>query len=171
MANVASLATPWTGKNDNSFKRRFVVCGSMAFARQMDEICSRLAEHDVLAVAPDDVDTGAEFGDQKNYHRFKREVSKTHIKKVRDPRTIGIVVANFEKRNMPSYIGANTFAEIAIAFADNKAIFLLDGIPANYSDELSAWGVHDLRGSLDPLVFRYRDLCRKDVNQLRLPWF
>tara|TARA_Y100000815_G_scaffold72800_1_gene61562 strand:+ start:20745 stop:21176 length:432 start_codon:yes stop_codon:yes gene_type:complete len=143
----------------------------MAFARRMDEICSRLAEQDVLAIAPDDVDTGAEFSDQKYYQRFKKEVSRRHIKKVRDPRTIGIVVANYEKYGTPSYIGANTFAEIAIAFADNKAIFLLDGIPANYSDELSAWGVHDLRGSLDPLVFRYRDRCRKDLSQLRLPCF
>ncbi|MER9207841.1 MULTISPECIES: hypothetical protein [unclassified Mesorhizobium] len=171
MANAASSGMPWTRKNDNSFRRRFVVCGSMAFAHKMDEICSRLAEHDVLAVAPDDVDAGADFSEQKSYQRFKKEVSKRHIKKVRDPRTIGIVVANFEKHGTRSYIGANTFAEIAIAFADNKAIFLLDGIPRNFSDELSAWGVHDLRGSLDPLIFRYRDLCRKDLNQLRLPCF
>lgn len=169
MANVAS-PTVRTIRHAKPFVRRFVVCGSMAFAMQMDRICSRLSELGVPALAPDDVDLAADFSDQRQYEMFKRTVSKAHISKVRDPRTIGIIVANFQKHGMRSYIGPNTFAEIAVAFADSKAIFLMDGTPNNFADELSAWGVHDLKGNLEPLVGKYRELCQRDVNQLSLPW-
>jgi hypothetical protein len=170
MGNVASLGTPRLIHERKQLKRRFVICGSMAFAMQMGRISNSLAEQDVTAVPPDDVDLTAEFGDQETYMKFKRAVSRAHIAKVRDPKTIGIVVANFEKHGVRSYIGPNTFAEIAIAFADRKRIFLLNGIPSTYADELSAWGVTDLKGNLQPLVGQYNQLCQKDRSQLNLPW-
>ncbi|WP_095081681.1 hypothetical protein [Mesorhizobium sophorae] len=142
----------------------------MAFATEMDRVARLLAEDGVRAVIPEDIDVAAELGSQSSYNQFKRAVSRAHIAKVRDPRTIGILVINFDKHGMRSYIGPNTFAEIAVAFADRKRIYVLNGTPNMYADELSAWGVTDLAGDLGPLVEQYRHLCRQDRSQLKLPW-
>lgn len=141
----------------------------MVFAPEMDHLAKILSEHDVPAVPPDDIDLAAEFGSDEQYRNFKRSVSRKHMSKIRDPRTVGIVVANFEKHGQRSYIGPNSFAEIAIAFAGNKRIFVLDGIPPNYADELSAWGVVDLRGDIGSIVGQFRETCLKDRKQLKLP--
>lgn len=141
----------------------------MAFSRQMDQVAQLLAGHDILAITPDDVDMTAEFGTQDQYNSFKRAVSRVHIAKIRDPRTIAILVVNHEKHGRRSYIGPNSFAEIAVAFASGKKVFVLDGIPADYADELNAWGVIDLKGRLEPAAELYRSTCLKDRNQLSLP--
>ncbi len=142
----------------------------MAFANEMDRVARLLAEDGVRAVTPEEVDVAAEFGRQSSYNQFKRAVSRAHITKVRDPRTIGILVINFDKHGVTSYIGPNTFAEIAVAFADRKRIYVLNGIPSMYADELSAWGVTDLAGDLGSLAEQYRNLCQQDRSQLKLPW-
>ena len=171
MGNVASLAQARSNRPHHVFARRYVICGSMSFAPMMQRISHRLAEQEVAAVVPDDVDFAAEYGSQENYEKFKRAVSRAHIAKVRDPRTIGIIVANFDKHGIRSYVGPNTFAEIAIAFADGKRVHLFNGIPSNYADELTAWGVKDLSGNLESLVGEYHEICRLDRRQLKLPWF
>ena len=63
-----------------------------------------------------------------------------------------VLVVNPPKQGVGHYIGANAFAEIAIAFYFGKKIFLLyDQFPP-YADELSAWGVVPLRGDLGLLA-------------------
>lgn len=54
--------------------------------------------------------------------------------------------------NAHNYIGPNTFAEIGVAFSDDRGVFLLQGMPETYSEELSAWGVKYLNGNLRPLL-------------------
>ncbi|WP_146220755.1 hypothetical protein [Gluconacetobacter entanii] len=142
----------------------------MSFIPDMMRISELLATRNVVSVLPDDVDLTSEYGTQEQYNRFKRGVSRSHINKIRDPQSIGIVVVNFNKRGVKSYIGPNTFAEIAIAFADAKKIFIMNGMPSGYSDELNAWGVRDLNGNLEPLVSEYHEQCRHDRSQLNFPW-
>lgn len=142
----------------------------MTFAKEMDEIARKLHAVGVHAVIPRDLDFAAEYRNEDDYGHFKRSVSRAHIAKVRDPRTIGILVANYDKDGVPAYIGPNTFAEIAVAFADHKLIFLLNGMPKVYSDELLAWGAKDLRGDLRPLTQEYLQACVRDRPQFRLPW-
>lgn len=48
-----------------------------------------------------------------------------------------ILVANYEKKDIPGYIGGNTFLEMGFAFVTGKPIFLLNAIPEmSYSSEL-----------------------------------
>ena len=171
MQNVAYQAFPNALKEERSFQRRFVICGSMIFAPHMEQIARSFAERDILAIPPDDVDLAAEFGSQNDYNTFKRAVSRAHLAKIRDPRTVGILVANYEKHGRRSYIGPNSFAEIAVAFAGGKGIFVLDGIPPEYFDELNAWGVVDLKGNIDTLAELFERKCPKDLKQLKLPWY
>lgn len=174
---VSSDGVKNSAKKQRVFARRVVICGSMAFSAHMERVAKHLADYDVLAVLPDDKDMAAEMGGQGGYEQFKRAVSRAHIAKVRDPRTVGILVVNFDKRGIKSYIGPNTFAEIAIAFADRKKVYLLNGIPGMYADELSAWGVTDLAGNLEKVAEQLRQTCRTEQKsehnlektQLKLP--
>lgn len=48
-----------------------------------------------------------------------------------------ILVLNYEKNNIPNYIGGNTFLEIGVAFYLRKKIYLLNSIPEmDYKEEL-----------------------------------
>jgi len=52
----------------------------------------------------------------------------------------------YTKKGICNYIGANSFAEIALAFYLGKKIFLLNDVYSLYEDELSAWGAVPLKG-------------------------
>lgn len=139
--------TETNGTNDT----RVVLCGSMAFEKEMARLAERLQEKGISAIYPDFDDPAviaARGTDVDGYRAYKREVSMRHFLKIRDPSTAGVLVANFEKNGRPRYIGPNTFGEIAVAFAEGKSIWLLNGLPALYEDELSAWGAVDLGGDL-----------------------
>lgn len=129
-------------------QERVVVCGSMVFMPLMGRIASDLAGMGVPSVVPEFVDSAAEFGTQDEWIAFKRQVSLAHFEKIRDSRTVGIVVANFPKLGIRSYVGPNTLAEIAIAFVHGKKVWMVDGIPNSCDDELLAWGAVDVGGNL-----------------------
>lgn len=79
-----------------------------------------------------------------------------HIRKIRDnEKTFGILVMNIDKHGIPNYIGPNTFAEIAVAITHYKKVYLFQGIPAFYRDELVAWNVIGLNGDIDRIIKDY----------------
>jgi hypothetical protein len=48
-----------------------------------------------------------------------------------------VLVVNYDKNNIPYYIGGNTFLEMGIAFFLEKKIFLLNPIPdVSYREEI-----------------------------------
>lgn len=63
-----------------------------------------------------------------------------------------ILVANFEKNGIPNYIGPSTFAEIGMAYAFGKKIFLLNEISktANKIEELGLDSIV-LKGNLEKI--------------------
>jgi hypothetical protein len=87
---------------------------------------------------------------------IKSNKSRIWLEEVKSSRTYGILVVNECKRGIDNYIGANTFAEIAIAFNAYKQIFLLHDLYAPYEDELLAWRVVPLSGHLEGLISAYR---------------
>ncbi|MFL6120637.1 hypothetical protein [Actinophytocola sp.] len=86
---------------------------------------------------------------------LKRKASRRHIAHIRHHATAAVLVVNVDRDGVRNYVGPNSFAEISIAFADDRQVFLLQGMPEYYADELAAWGVNCLQGDLRPLV---RDL-------------
>jgi len=124
---------------------RVVLCGSMAFHEDMSRIAATLAGHGIECAKPEALDPEAETGEAPLGREYKRKVSRIHMDKVMAPSTAAILVANFDKHGIPGYVGPNTFAEIAVAFSQNKPIFLLNGLPDIYADELSAWEAVDLK--------------------------
>jgi hypothetical protein len=81
----------------------------------------------------------------------KREASMDYFEKIKDRKTRAILVINVDRENNRDYIGPNSFAEIAVAFAERREIFLFQGMPRAYADELTAWGARCLHGDLGRL--------------------
>jgi len=100
---------------------------------------------------------------------LKRKVSFSYLNKIRDPRTFGVLAVNPEKYSISNYIGPNTFAEIAVAFAHQKKIFLYYGMPDVYVDELKAWRAMPLNGDITPLVKSYYDAVNAEGRQTGHP--
>lgn len=149
--------------------KRIILCGSMSFYHDMSAIAAELARQDVPARVPDVSEIDAYAMASASYELAKRKASMRHIRKVRDQLTFGILVVNLDKHGVPDYIGPNTFAEIAIALAHYKRIYLYQGIPEFYRDEMKAWQVIPLHGRLDRLVLDYRH--NEMVESLQLSLF
>lgn len=136
---------------------RLVICGSMTFYAQMRELQDTLRSKNIKSYLPDAEDEVSASLNPEQFSTFKRRVSLAHLRRIRSPETFGILAVNLDKHGIPDYIGANTFAEIAVAFAQHKRIYLLQGIPRMYEDELKAWKVVPLHGDLRTLVSEYRE--------------
>src|SRR5690242_1558176 len=117
--------------------RRVVLCGSMSFFGMMHRLQDQLARRQVATVLPDTENEIADTLSVDQYDALKREMSFNHIRRIKNPRTYGILVANFDKHGAPGYIGPSSFAEIAIAAAHGRKVFILNEFPSLYRDELT----------------------------------
>ena len=151
----------------DNFKQRIVICGSMSFYGDMLEIQNSLRENGIPSIVPvADEQYYSNLSDE-SFAAFKCKVSFQYLRKIRSPETIAILAVNRDKHGIHDYIGPNTFAEIAVAFAQSKRIFLLQGMPQAYEDELSSWGVISLDGSL-PAIYNYYKSINSNQRQLSL---
>jgi len=128
-----------------------VLCGSMTFIERMREISETLSEMGFVPIIPE-VGDWSEIKDE-DVNEYKRKVSRDHFDKIADSATQAIFVVNESKNGkdksvIDNYIGANTFAEIALAFYFRKQIYILNGMYEPYKDELLAWGCRALNGDI-----------------------
>lgn len=130
---------------------RVVLSGSMSVLHVMAQLAEELREHGLDPVVPE-ADDDPDLWTSEAAARHKRRVSKLHMDSIRDRDTKALLVANLDRHDVDNYIGPNTFAEIAVAFADDRRVYLLQGMPAQYEDELRAWGVECLHGNVGILV-------------------
>ncbi len=162
--------TDTTDNNLTLYKttRRVVLCGSMGAYSDILAISSHLNKLQVPTVVPEIEDENVQRLSANTFEDFKRRVSFQYLKKIRDPRTFAVLAVNVDRHGIPDYIGPNTFAEIAVAFAQSKKIYLLQGMPDDYTDELSAWRTVPVHGNLERLVGDFKRLCMAEDSQLRL---
>jgi len=134
-------------------KKRIVVCGSMSFYTDMMTQARILRDAGIDVVVPITESPYHDSISDASFQIFKRKASMRHIRKIRDnEKTFGILVMNIDKHGIPNYIGPNTFAEIAVAITHYKKVYLFQGIPAFYRDELIAWEVKCLNGDLERII-------------------
>jgi hypothetical protein len=152
----------------NRSDRRIVICGSMAFYAEMAAMKRQLKKHGIQSVIPDLDSALLEAGREKDYQGVKRRASMRHIRRVRDQKTFAVLVMNLDKHGVHDYIGPNTFAEIAVALAHYKQIYLFQGIPDFYQDELLAWQATFLNGNVSTLVSSFREAQWRESQQLTL---
>ena len=159
-----SIDTSKQLKASKRFRQRVVICGSMSFYGDMLAAKSHLQREGIPAIVPEAEDGRIQDLDEDAFTEFKRRASLQYLRVIRAPETVAILAVNRDKHGIRDYIGPNTFAEIAVAFAQHKRVFLLQGIPDMYFEELRAWGV-SLDGDLSE-IGRYYSQAVND----RQPW-
>ena len=85
---------------------------------------------------------------EKDHKNFKKEMFKRseNITKEVD----AVLTLNFEKNNIPNYIGGATFLELYDAFRLNKKIFLYNPVPEGILyDEIQGFSPIIINGDLD----------------------
>jgi predicted RNA-binding protein with PUA domain len=122
---------------------KIVICGSMTAAKEMVEIESKLKSFGHDAVLPYDVHGYATYETQEQMHseatknKVEHDLIRDYYNKIAD--SDAILVVNIERKNIPGYIGGNSFLEMGFAHVLNKKIYLLNEIPdMPYKDELLA---------------------------------
>jgi len=118
----------------------------MVFIDKMREYSTMLSKNGFDVIIPEE-DNWSNIA-KHEINDYKRKVSKRHFDEITDSDTHAILVLNETKSGVNNYIGANTFAEIAMAFYFGKKIYILHDIFSPYKDELLAWGAVALNGDL-----------------------
>lgn len=136
----------------NRTKHSLVLCGSMNFYDKMMCIQSEMEKSGVLTIVPTSEDSELHSLPEAELRRFKRQVSNSYLRKIRDKKTLAILVVNEDKHGQQNYIGANTLVEIGMAFTWGKKIFLLNDIYEPLKDELLAWDCESIQGDLSKIV-------------------
>ncbi|WP_311258266.1 hypothetical protein [Microbacterium sp. WCS2018Hpa-9] len=135
---------------------RLVICGSMRAWDNMREVQETLDRWGIDSLIPD-TDAIAAHASVDELHEAKRAASMKHFECIQDTHTTAVLVVNVDKEGQANYIGPNAFAEIAVAVASGRRVYLLNSIPSAYSDELQAWGARELHGELHTLAHEMRD--------------
>lgn len=127
------------------------ICGSIAFYNEMLQIQKKLEllGHQVKLPPFQVKDENGNMIPVKEYYakrkaeadstswvwERKEEAMRLHFQKVEW--CDSVLVLNYDKNNVPNYIGANTLLEMGLAFHLNKKIFLLNDIPEiSYKEEI-----------------------------------
>lgn len=127
--------------------KKIVVSGTMSLTDKMKNIAKQLTDIGYTVVIPDEVEWDS-ISNEK-FSEYKKELSMKYFDEIAKEDTYAVLAVNDMKRGITNYIGASTFAEIAIAFYFGKKIFVLNDIYEPFKDELSAWGVVPLNGILN----------------------
>lgn len=112
---------------------KIVVCGSMAFAREMvgaREKLEKLGHETFLPEAFEKFISG-EWQAGNPQKAVERKVRHNLIKKHYSQITQGdaILVLNYDKKGIKGYIGGNSFLECGFAYVLEKKIYLLFDVP------------------------------------------
>jgi predicted RNA-binding protein with PUA domain len=131
---------------------KIVICGSMAFAREMLDIKQKLESQGHIVIVPADTEkyaTGA-IDVESKWEKIEHDVIRSYFKEIK--KADAILVINKDKNNIKNYVGGNSLIEMAFAYILNKKIFLLNPVPKmNYSDEIEAMKPIVLNGDLSKI--------------------
>jgi len=144
--------------------RKIVICGSMAFTKDMVKIKKVLEKRGFKCVLPGGykdylIDSlwqkratgwGTLEGAKK---KVKLDLIRKYYREIQE--SDAILVINFDKNNIKNYIGGNGFLEMGYAHVLNKKIYLLNPIPKElkiFYQEIVAMQPKIIKGDLDLIV-------------------
>lgn len=145
-----------------------VFCGHNLFLNSMNDVKKWFAEKNVYCYIS--------YNDEKlwqsyNIFSFDKFINHSYqetIKRIRNPKTFGIVVFNQDLYNIPNYIEPGIFASIAIAMTQGKKVYFIYSFPELYEKELRNWNCVLTHGDIGII---YEDIRKKiilDESQLKL---
>lgn len=124
---------------DTDVNRNIVICGSMNVKDEILKAALVLQSRGFDILLPEECMRG----------EAKAIASRAHFDRITNPANKVVLIVNATKNGIENYIGPNSLAEIAMAFYNNKRVYLSNDIYEPYRDELVGWGVICLRGNLD----------------------
>lgn len=133
-------------------EKNIVICGSMMFFDKMISCQKELQQLGINSTIPKEESDAILNYSEEEFRLFKRKVSNSYLRKIRDKNTIAVLIINETKNGIPNYIGANTLVELAMAFMWNRRIFIYNDIYEPLADELLAWNSICLKGDLTRIV-------------------
>ena len=101
------------------------ICGSMAFSEQMVQLRQALEQQEFRVFTPVDEEGTANYNSLSDREQaiLKRQFIDSHLEKIK--KSDAVLIANFAKRGIDGYIGANTLMEMAFAYAFHKQVIIL----------------------------------------------
>lgn len=121
---------------------KITFCGSCAFIDEMEKVSEELKSlgHEVKMPPVKVINSDGKEFHTRDYYQVKKTMPKdasfwlehterirNHFKKVEWSEAV--LITNYDKNNIPGYIGPNTLMEMGLAFHLGKKIFLLNSVP------------------------------------------
>ena len=146
---------------------KIVICGSITFCDEMNELRADLEKkgHGVISPQRMAKDETGEAISIREYHEkmggeppadhelwdLKKTAILDHFKYIEDGDVV--LVANYPKKGINHYVGANTLLEMGLALYLSKPIYILFGIPdIQYKEEILGMKPIILNGDLSNLI-------------------
>jgi len=138
---------------------KITICGSMTFYIEMRAIKEGLEVLGHTVFVPKEVEDETvplealpeTTDEQKISAKIEYDFIREHFRKVE--KADAILVLNYEKKDIPGYIGGNTFLEMGYAFGLGKKIFLMNPVPEmNYAVEMYSMKPIVIDGDLTKIV-------------------
>ena len=122
---------------------KIVICGSMAFSKEIVEIADKLKQNNHEVIIPFNVEKYADGNlvIENSYESTKNKIDNDLIRGYFNEIKIfdAVLIVNLDKNGISNYIGGNTFLEMGFAHVLDKFIFLINPIPDMlYTDEIKA---------------------------------
>ena len=91
-----------------------------------------------------------ETAHESTKNKIEHDLIRDYFEKIKN--TDAVLIVNIDKKNIPGYIGGNSFLEMGFAHILNKQIYILNEIPEMlYTDEILAMQPVVLRGELSKI--------------------
>ncbi len=136
---------------------KIAICGSITFHKEMREVQRALEERGHTVLVPKSLSLIERKGFRKPKTVKERLAAEKkynfldeHFHKIE--LSDAVLVVNPVKKNIPGYIGGNTFLEMGVAYFLKKPIYVLYPLPEmDYALELAAMRPVILRGNFSKL--------------------
>lgn len=132
---------------------KICICGSLSFGDEIREIAHQLEESGHEVLLPNGIIE--RLNEQTNFDPVQAKIdtdsAHKHVDKIRAADIV--LVCNYTKNDIENHIGANSFAEMFVAYYLNKPIYALYPLPdmPYIYDEINSFGVKVLNGDLSKI--------------------
>ena len=132
---------------------KIVICGSMRLSKKMLEIKEELIKLGHFVIVPRHteeyaaLDTPDDIHNESVKNKINHDLIRQHFNEIK--KNDAILIVNDALKDVPNYIGGNSFLEMGFAHILNKKIYLLNYVPEmSYSDEIIAMQPMILNGDM-----------------------
>ncbi len=132
---------------------KICICCSLSFGDEVRKIAAQLEKLGCEVLMPNGIIN--RLIEQESFDPVQAKIdtdsNHKHVDKIRE--ADAVLVCNYTKNGIENYIGANSFAEMFVAYYFDKPIYTLFPLPnmAYINDEINSFGAKVLNGDLSKI--------------------